>query len=143
MRHRPTTRDAYVAVAPNALAASDSFTRGRTSIGSESYATTSENRFVRASEEPLATFSIDVDTASFSNVRRFLTRNQLPPPDAVRVEELINYFTYDYPRPTGGRPIGATMAVTRAPWNTRNRLLRIGVKARDLDPGRRPPSNPA
>jgi Ca-activated chloride channel family protein len=127
--------------APNALAASDSFTRGRTSIGSESYATTSENRFVRASEEPLATFSIDVDTASFSNVRRFLTRNQLPPPDAVRVEELINYFTYDYPRPTGGRPIGATMAVTRAPWNTRNRLLRIGVKARDLDPGRRPPSN--
>jgi Ca-activated chloride channel family protein len=107
----------------------------------ESYARTDENPFVRASQEPLATFSIDVDTASFSNVRRFLNQNQMPPRDAVRIEELVNYFTYDYPNPSGGRPIGVSMAVTSAPWNTRNRLVRFGVKAREIDRGRRPASN--
>ena len=107
----------------------------------ESYARTNENTFVRASQEPLATFSIDVDTASFSNVRRFLNQNQMPPRDAVRIEELVNYFTYDYPNPSGGRPIGVSMAVTSAPWNSRNRLVRFGVKARDIDRGRRPASN--
>jgi len=107
----------------------------------ESYARTDENNFVRASQEPLATFSIDVDTASFSNVRRFLNQNQMPPRDAVRIEELVNYFAYDYPGPTAGRPIGASMAVTTAPWNARNRLVRIGVKAREIDRGRRPASN--
>ncbi len=107
----------------------------------ESYARTDENAFVRVSQEPLATFSIDVDTASFSNIRRFLNQNQMPPRDAVRIEELINYFTYDYPNPTGRRPIAASMAVTTAPWNPRNRLVRFGVKARDIDRGRRPASN--
>ena len=107
----------------------------------ESYARTDENPFVRASQEPLATFSIDVDTASFSNVRRFLNQNQMPPRDAVRIEELVNYFTYDYPNPPAGRPIGASMVVTTAPWNTRNRLVRFGVKAREIDRGRRPASN--
>jgi len=107
----------------------------------ESYATVAENGFIRVRQEPLATFSIDVDTASYSNVRRFLTQDQMPPADAVRIEELINYFTYDYPRVSGAHPIGTTMAVTAAPWNPRNRLVRIGVKAREIDPGRRPPSN--
>ena len=119
-------------------------TRGfgpRPPTGTESYTRTPENGFIRATQEPLATFSVDVDTASFSNVRRFLNQNQLPPPDAVRIEELINYFTYDYARPSGGRPIGASMAVTVAPWNSRNRLVRIGIRARDLDRGRRPASN--
>jgi Ca-activated chloride channel homolog len=132
-------------VVGNGLGAfSDPFERGRTSapsIGNESYARASENGFVRASQEPLATFSIDVDTASYSNVRRFLNQNQLPPADAVRIEELVNYFTYDYPRPSGNRPIGASMAVTAAPWNLRNRLVRVGIKARDIDAGRRPASN--
>ena len=107
----------------------------------ESYARTEENAFVRVSQEPLATFSIDVDTASFSNIRRFLTQNQMPPRDAVRIEELVNYFAYEYPNPSGGRPIGASMTVTTAPWNSRNRLVRIGVKAREIDRGRRPASN--
>ena len=120
---------------------SDSLTRIRPSTTNESYARTDENAFVRASQEPLATFSIDVDTASFSNIRRFLNQNQMPPRDAVRIEELINYFTYDYPNPSAGRPIGASMAVTGAPWNSRNRLVRIGVKAREIDRGRRPASN--
>jgi Ca-activated chloride channel homolog len=115
--------------------------RIRPSTTNESYARTAENSFVRASEEPLATFSIDVDTASFSNIRRFLNQNQMPPQDAVRIEELINYFTYDYPNPSGGRPIGVSMAVTTAPWNARNRLVRFGVKAREIDRGRRPASN--
>jgi len=107
----------------------------------EAYAQVAENGFVRVSQEPLATYSIDVDTASYSNVRRFLTQNQLPPADAVRLEELINYFTYDYPRPSGPHPIGATMAVTAAPWNSRNRLVRIGLKAREIDAARRPAGN--
>ncbi len=122
-------------------AISDRFERTRPSLGTESYARTNENGFVRASQEPLATFSIDVDTASYSNVRRFLNQNQMPPADAVRIEELVNYFTYDYARPTGGRPIGTSMAVTAAPWNPRNRLLRVGIRARDIDEGRRPLSN--
>jgi Ca-activated chloride channel family protein len=109
--------------------------------GTESYARVAENNFVRVSQEPLATFSIDVDTASYSNVRRFLNMNQLPPADAVRIEELINYFTYDYARPTGSHPIGASMEVSDAPWNSRNRLVRIGIKARDVDAKQRPPSN--
>ena len=113
----------------------------RPPIGTESYARVAENNFVRASQEPLATFSIDVDTASYSNVRRFLNMNQLPPADAVRIEELVNYFTYDYPRPSGVRPIGASMEVADAPWNSAHRLVRIGVKARDVDTKQRPPSN--
>src|SRR5688572_8755405 len=113
----------------------------RRSIGTESYARTGENPFVRASQEPLATFSIDVDTASYSNVRRFLNQNQLPPADAVRIEELINYFTYDYARPSGPHPIGASMELADAPWNPRHRLVRIGINARAIDANRRPPSN--
>ena len=109
--------------------------------GTESYARVAENAFVRASREPLATFSIDVDTASYSNVRRFLNMNQLPPADAVRIEELVNYFTYDYARPSGGHPIGASMEVADAAWNPRHRLVRIGIKARDVDVKQRPPSN--
>lgn len=113
----------------------------RPARSTESYAQVAEKGFVRVSQEPLATYSIDVDTASYSNVRRFLTQNRLPPADAVRVEELINYFTYDYPRPSGPHPIGTTMAVTAAPWNSRNRLVRIGIKAREIGANLRPSSN--
>jgi Ca-activated chloride channel family protein len=81
-----------------------------------------ENPFVRVSQEPLATFSIDVDTASYANIRRFLNMNQLPPADAVRIEELVNYFSYDYARPSGPHPIGASMEVADAPWNAGHRL---------------------
>jgi Ca-activated chloride channel family protein len=111
------------------------------STGSESYAAVVENSFIRASEEPLSTFSIDVDTASYSNVRRFLNQGQLPPRDAVRIEELVNYFTYDYPSPAGKDPIAASIAAAAAPWNPQHRLVRIGVKARQIDAARRPPSN--
>jgi Ca-activated chloride channel homolog len=109
--------------------------------GTESYTAVVENSYIRASQEPLATFSIDVDTASYSNVRRFLNQGQLPPRDAVRIEELINYFTYAYPSPSGDRPIAASIAATAAPWNPQHRLVRIGVKARQIDAARRPASN--
>src|SRR5262249_26460440 len=111
------------------------------STGTESYTAVVENSYIRASEEPLATFSIDVDTASYSNVRRFLDQGQLPPRDAVRIEELVNYFTYDYPSPAGNGPMGASIAAAAAPWNPQHRLVRIGVKARQIDAARRPPSN--
>ena len=111
------------------------------SVRNESYADIVDNRFVRAAEEPLATFSIDVDTASYSNVRRFLNQNQLPPRDAVRIEELINYFSYSYAQPTGSAPIAPNMEVASAPWNPQHRLVRIGIKAREINANRRPPSN--
>ncbi len=124
---------------PSGFLPDDVFRRrqGRT----ESYDRITDNGFVRASQEPLATFSIDVDTASYANVRRFLNENRLPPRDAVRIEELINYFNYDYARPTGQAPIGANMEVASAPWNSQNRLVRIGIKAREIDADRRPASN--
>jgi Ca-activated chloride channel family protein len=132
-----------VAVSPAFSGANLDVERARrvVSPGTESYASVAENTFIRASQEPLATFSIDVDTASYSNVRRFLSQNQLPPADAVRIEELVNYFTYDYAGPSGPHPIGASMEVADAPWNPRHRLVRVGIRARDIDVNKRPASN--
>ncbi|MCA9070675.1 MAG: VWA domain-containing protein, partial [Planctomycetaceae bacterium] len=87
------------------------------------------------------TFSIDVDTASYSNVRRFLNQGQLPPPGAVRIEELINYFPYDYPAPEGRQPFSVNVEVADCPWNSEHRLARIGLKGREIDIEQRPPSN--
>jgi Ca-activated chloride channel family protein len=100
-----------------------------------------DNPFIRVSQEPLATFSIDVDTASYSNVRRFLNQGQLPPKDAVRIEELLNYFSYRYAQPSGTSPIAPNMEVAAAPWNPQHRLVRIGIKAREIGRDARPASN--
>jgi Ca-activated chloride channel family protein len=97
-----------------------------------------DNPFVAVSQEPLATFSSDVDTASYANVRRFLTQNQLPPRDAVRIEELINYFSYEYPQAAGPTPITGNMEVAAAPWNPQHRLVRVGIKAKDVPTGQKP-----
>jgi Ca-activated chloride channel homolog len=113
----------------------------RPRFNTEAYDRITDNPFIRVNQDPLATFSIDVDTASYANLRRFLTQNQLPPKDAVRIEEMINYFTYDYPQPRGPHPIGAQMEVASAPWNPQHRLVRIGIKGKDLDLTRRPSSN--
>ena len=107
----------------------------------EAYDRITDNPFIRTAQENLATFSIDVDTASYANVRRFLNQNQLPPRDAVRIEELVNYFSYDYAQPSGNDPIAPNMEVAAAPWSPSNRLVRIGVKAREVNANRRPPSN--
>ena len=96
----------------------------------ESYAPIRENPFRSVADEPLSTFSIDVDTASYANVRRFLTSGQLPPADAVRIEEMVNYFTYDDPAPTDGTPFATRLEVAPCPWTPEHRLVRIGIKGR-------------
>ena len=107
----------------------------------ESYGVIDENPFLEAARAPLSTFSIDVDTASYSNVRRFLNDGQLPPKDAVRVEELINYFSYDYPQPAGAAPFSVTTEVADCPWDTRHRLVHIGLQGRRVASENLPPAN--
>ncbi len=106
----------------------------------ESYNAQSENPLVATANDPLSTFSIDVDTASYSNVRRLLTGGTFPPPGAVRIEEMINYFSYSYPEPTSG-PIAIATELGPCPWRPENKLIRIGLKAKDLDQKQIPPSN--
>jgi Ca-activated chloride channel family protein len=98
----------------------------------ETYAVIEDNRFHRVDGEPLSTFSIDVDTASYANVRRFLGEGRLPPPDAVRIEELVNYFRFDYPEPTGDAPFSITTEIAEAPWNPDHRLVLVGLQGRAL-----------
>lgn len=100
-----------------------------------------ENDFQSVSQEPLSTFSIDVDTASYANVRRFLNEDRLPPGDAVRIEELINYFSYNYPQPKGDEPFSTNLEVAGCPWNSQHRLVRIGLKGKEIAQDKRPPSN--
>lgn len=107
----------------------------------ESYAQRIDNTFVSVGKDPLSTFSIDVDTASYANVRRFLNQNTLPPRDAVRVEELINYFPYNDPPPTGDVPFSVRVEVAGCPWNPEHRLARIGLLGRPIANDRRPASN--
>ena len=92
-------------------------------------------------ENPVSTFSIDVDTASYSYVRRMLEMGQLPPPDAVRVEEMINYFGYDYPAPDGDAPFAPSVVVTGSPWNAENRLVHIGIEGQGVALDAVPPAN--
>ena len=99
----------------------------------EEYDRIYENQFKDALNNPLSTFSIDVDNASYSNVRRFLNNNQLPPKDAIRIEEMINYFSYDYQEPTGRHPFSIETEVAACPWNTDNKLVQIGIQGKSLD----------
>lgn len=107
----------------------------------EEYSQFSENRFRLANEDPLSTFSVDVDAASYSNMRRFINRGSLPNKDAVRIEELINYFSYNYTEPTGNDPIKISTEVGNCPWNSQNRLVKIGLKARSMTEENLPASN--
>ena len=107
----------------------------------EAYAYRQDNAFLDAVGNPLSTFSADVDTASFANVRRFLAEGRRPPPDAVRVEELVNYFPYHYAAPTGSVPFAATLEVAGAPWAPAHRLVRIGLKGREVSDASRPAAN--
>jgi len=110
-------------------------------FNTETYDLISDNPFIQVAQDSLATFSIDVDTASYANIRRFLSMNQLPPKDSVRIEEMINYFSYDYPSPNGQRPIATYTEVAAAPWKPDHQLVRIGIKGKDIDMDKRPPSN--
>ena len=110
-------------------------------FNTESYAHVAENGFLGVEANPLSTFSIDVDRASYSNVRRFVTNGQRPPIDAVRIEEMVNYFNYGYPDPEGEHPFSITTEVTSAPWNADHRLVRIGLQGRRIDLADQPASN--
>lgn len=108
----------------------------------ERYADVPANPVHAVAEQPVSTFSVDVDTASYANVRRFLERGELPPTDAVRVEELLNYFRYDYPQPTDpATPFTVHAEVLPAPWQAGRRLLHIGLQGRSLPQRERPPLN--
>ena len=108
---------------------------------SERYAEINENPFLEAARAPLSTFSIDVDTASYSNVRRFLNDGQMPPKDAVRTEELINYFEYDYPQPVGDVPFSVTTEAAACPWNQNHRIVSVGLQGKKVSLDNVPPSN--
>jgi Ca-activated chloride channel family protein len=115
----------------------------------EAYGYHKDNGYLRVADQPLSTFSVDVDTASYANVRRFLQQGRRPPVDAVRIEELVNYFPYQYAPPSGGEPFAVALESAGAPWNPAHRLVRIGLKGREVtdasdstgSPQARPPAN--
>jgi Ca-activated chloride channel homolog len=107
----------------------------------EGYDEIIENPFFKAKENPLSTFSIDVDAASYSNVRRFIKDGQMPPAGAVRIEEMINYFTYQYPQPTNEDPFSVNMEVSSCPWNNKHQLVLIGLQGKKIATENLPPSN--
>jgi Ca-activated chloride channel family protein len=110
-------------------------------FNTEEYNRIYENQFLKVTDNPLSTFSIDVDTASYANVRRFLQNGSLPYPDAVRIEELVNYFTYDYPEPTGDEPFAYFTELSACPWNPGHMLLHVGLQAKKISFEALPPNN--
>ena len=113
----------------------------RNDYNTEDYDNIAENGFKKVADDQLSTFSIDVDAASYSNVRRFLQNNQLPPSGAVRTEEMINYFKYQYPQPKGKDPFSINTEISDCPWNSENKLLLIGLQGKTIPVENLPPSN--
>ena len=111
-------------------------------LDNEKYAHLDQNGILQVTDHPVSTFSIDVDTGAYSNVRRMLKAGQLPQPDAVRIEEMINYFGYDYPLPQGKNvPFSVTTEIAPSPWNQHTHLLQIGIKGQDVAKQLLPPAN--
>lgn len=110
-------------------------------FNTEEYRYIDENGFKRVMDEPLSTFSVDVDTASYGNIRRMIRDGSYIPEDAVRIEEMINYFDYDYPEPEGDVPFSVTTEYSDCPWDKDSRLLLIGLQAKEIDFSERPASN--
>ncbi len=100
-----------------------------------------ENRFYETTQNPLSTFSIDVDAASYSNMRRYIKNGQKPPKDAVRIEELVNYFDYEYPQPKGEHPFEVITEVSECPWQPKHRLLHVGMQGKHISSENLPASN--
>ena len=114
---------------------------GGPEFNTEAYDKIDDNQWTAVSTKPLSTFSIDVDTASYSNIRRFLNEAKLPPKDAVRIEELINYFSYSYPEPRDRTPFAITTSIGDCPWNPKHRLALVGLQAKRLEANGVPPRN--
>jgi len=110
-------------------------------FNTEAYEPIVENSFIDVAKEALSTFSIDIDSASYSNMRRFLVNNQLPPKDAVRIEEMVNYFQYSYDVPKNDVPFAVHVDIADCPWNPDHRLARIGLKGKEISKDQRPPCN--
>jgi Ca-activated chloride channel family protein len=149
-----TRRESQAVVAPSPLAPpappapammampQAQFMQAPAEANTDNYAAFEDNGLVRAGEQPVSTFSIDVDTGSYSNVRRMLAQGQRPPKDAVRVEEMINYFDYGYARPTDrSQPFQVTTAMAPAPWDGKRTLLQVGVQGYDVDAREIPAAN--
>ena len=130
----PPTASAVGAARPTAAPPPffEGFRRSGEPFNTETYSHLDENPFRRVAVDPLSTFSIDVDTASYANVRRFLTAGTLPPIGAVRIEELINYFRFAYPQPSDDLPFSVTTEITDCPWNPSHKLALIGLQGREL-----------
>ena len=134
---------------PNQVAADKKIRlRGENSLGNtnadferEGYDYIVENAFLKVKDNPLSTFSIDVDAASYSNIRRFLTSGQLPPAGAVRIEEMINYFKYDYPQPKNNDPFSVNTEISSCPWNPAHRLALVGLQGKIIPTDNLPSSN--
>jgi Ca-activated chloride channel family protein len=151
----PTTPQRQVANAPQMMAEADTKAESLKmpediakpeegeleEFNTEQYNLIVENPFQPVTVSPLSTFSIDVDTASYSNLRRFISQKTLPPVDAVRIEELINYFPYDYPQPEGDKPFSVTTEIAQTPWNAKHQLVSIGLQGKSLVTEELPPSN--
>ena len=114
-----------------AMPSADSYPQGYRVEPREQYQKLADNPIHSVAETPVSTFSADVDTGAYANVRRLLNQGRLPPEGAVRLEEMVNYFPYDYALPSDGSPFGVTTELAASPWNPRTRLLRIGIKASD------------
>jgi Ca-activated chloride channel homolog len=110
-------------------------------LNAETYAYRRDSGFLAVSQNPLSTFSVDVDTASYANIRRMLLQGQRPPADAVRIEEMVNYFPYNYAGPDTNDPIAASLEVASAPWAPAHRLVRIGLRGQDMKRAARPAAN--
>ncbi len=113
----------------------------RSGFNTEEYDELPENRFVSAFDQPQSTFAIDVDTAAYANLRRMLQAGQLPPKGAVRIEELVNYFPYAYPEPTGEHPLDVFVQAAPCPWQTEHQLVRVALKGKSVSIEERPGAN--
>lgn len=138
MANAAANSNSTIAAAPYAL---EEKAESEDSAKGERYAEIAENPFLETKRAPLSTFSIDVDTASYSNVRRYIKDGNLPPKDAVRIEELVNYFEYDYPQPIGDVPFSVTNEVAACPWNAKNKIVSIGLQGKKVSLDNVPPSN--
>jgi len=129
------------AAAPAAAQYYDAVPENEPQYNTEDYARIDENRFHAVRQKPLSTFSIDVDAASYSNIRRFINQGARPPKDAVRIEEMVNYFNYDYPEPQGDHPFTVTTEISECPWRPRHQLLQVGLQGKHIDNENLPASN--
>ncbi|MEY2881976.1 MAG: hypothetical protein RLZZ15_4356 [Verrucomicrobiota bacterium] len=137
----PPPANTVASVPPTASVASTANSATATTPLATAPAAARDNDFLAAADHPISTFSIDADTASYPNIRRLLQSKRLPAHDAVRIEELLNYFPFHYSPPRGDAPFAATMEVADAPWAPAHRLVRIGLKAREVASAARPPAS--